>query len=142
VLASAMINAKPTGFAIQSSVDSHHIYASSYDLASTSFEVTEQAIAVPPAAPFMNDEGIASSTELAQNAYEFVANAYLDAHNQARSQHGARPLVWSDQLAQKAQNWANQCRFQHSSAGENLAAGTGNYGPLNAVKGWMDEMRE
>lgn len=68
------------------------------------------------------------------------ANDYLQAHNSFRAQHGAQPLTWSPALAVKAQNWANGCVFKHGSTGENLAAGTGKYGPLDAVKGWTDEM--
>ncbi|KAB5595074.1 Ubiquitin carboxyl-terminal hydrolase [Ceratobasidium theobromae] len=70
------------------------------------------------------------------------ANDYLQAHNSFRAQHGAQPLTWSPALAVKAQNWANGCVFKHGSTGENLAAGTGNYGPLDAVKGWTDEMSQ
>ncbi|KAI0824238.1 CAP domain-containing protein [Trametes gibbosa] len=73
---------------------------------------------------------------------------YLQAHNSIRSQHGASPLTWSDDLAAKAQQWANNCVFQHSGGtlgpfGENLAAGTGSsYGIQSAVKSWTDEVSE
>lgn len=40
--------------------------------------------------------------------------AYLSAHNSVRAQHGAAALSWSDDLASKAQQWANGCKFQHS----------------------------
>ncbi len=40
--------------------------------------------------------------------------AYLNAHNSVRANHGAAALVWSDELAGKAQQWANGCKFQHS----------------------------
>ena len=40
--------------------------------------------------------------------------AYLDAHNTFRSQHGANPLTWSSELASTAQAWANQCIWGHS----------------------------
>jgi len=69
---------------------------------------------------------------------------YLDAHNGFRAQHGASPLTWSDNLASKAQEWANQCHFEHSGGqlgpfGENLAAGTGNFGIAQAVQDWKNE---
>ncbi|KAI0361709.1 PR-1-like protein [Trametes cingulata] len=73
---------------------------------------------------------------------------YLQAHNSVRAQHGAAPLSWSDDLAAKAQQWANNCVFQHSGGklgpfGENLAAGTGSsYGIQEAVKSWTDEVSE
>lgn len=78
--------------------------------------------------------------EFIASAVDAFANAYTQAHNSFRAQHGARPLVWSTTLAVKAQNWANGCVFKHGSVGENLAAGTGNYGPLDAIKGWTDEI--
>jgi uncharacterized protein YkwD len=40
--------------------------------------------------------------------------AYLSGHNSVRAQHGAAALTWSDDLAGKAQQWANGCKFQHS----------------------------
>ncbi|KAI0704883.1 CAP domain-containing protein [Cytidiella melzeri] len=73
---------------------------------------------------------------------------YLSAHNTIRAQHGASALTWSDELASKAQQWANGCIFQHSGGslgpfGENLAAGTGSsYGISAAVKSWTDEVSE
>ncbi|KAI0762912.1 CAP domain-containing protein [Fomes fomentarius] len=75
-------------------------------------------------------------------------NQYLQAHNSVRSQHGAAALSWSDDLAAKAQEWANNCVFQHSGGklgkfGENLAAGTGgSYGIGPAVKSWTDEVSD
>ncbi|KAI0757073.1 CAP domain-containing protein [Daedaleopsis nitida] len=74
--------------------------------------------------------------------------AYLQAHNSVRSQHGAAALTWSDDLAAKAQQWANKCVFQHSGGqlgkfGENLAAGTGSsYSIGPAVKSWTDEVSD
>ncbi len=46
-------------------------------------------------------------------------------HNQLRAQHQAPPLIWDNQLANFAENYAQKCEFQHShsSYGENLAAG-------------------
>jgi hypothetical protein len=58
--------------------------------------------------------------------------AILAAHNTRRAEHCAPPLVWSDELARRAQAWADSlrergCAFEHSEGhdvGENLAAGT------------------
>ncbi|KJA26166.1 hypothetical protein HYPSUDRAFT_133830, partial [Hypholoma sublateritium FD-334 SS-4] len=74
--------------------------------------------------------------------------AYLEAHNSIRAQHGASPLTWSNTAAAKAQQWANGCIFQHSGGtlgpfGENLAAGTGSsYGIAAAIKSWTDEVSQ
>jgi len=57
-------------------------------------------------------------------------------------------LTWSDNLASKAQGWADNCKFVHSGGtlgpfGENLAAGTGSsYDIAAAVKSWTDEVSE
>ena len=76
------------------------------------------------------------------------AQAILDAHNQARATHCARPLTWSSALAATAQEWAHSlrdsgCRFEHSQTayGENLAAGT-NLSAGNAALLWYDEERQ
>lgn len=65
-------------------------------------------------------------------------------HNAYRAQYGAPALTWSDALYPGTQQWANQCKFQHSNGqgkyGENLAAGTGgSYGFSSGLKSWMDE---
>lgn len=77
---------------------------------------------------------------------------YLVAHNSVRVQHGAQALVYSQELAMKAQQWADQCVFEHSGGslgpfGENLAAGAGTgsnyqFTIAAAVKGWTDEVSE
>lgn len=41
--------------------------------------------------------------------------AYLDAHNGVRANHGATDLVWDDEVAAAAQAWANNCQFVHES---------------------------
>ena len=38
----------------------------------------------------------------------------LTLHNNLRATHGANPLSWDNNLASKAQQWANGCVFQHS----------------------------
>jgi uncharacterized protein YkwD len=93
-------------------------------------------------------------------------DAYLAAHNSFRAQRGAAPLTWSNELAGKAQQWANGCKFEHSGgslgpyggkntmmmvshvesyeiSSENLAAGTGSsYGIAAAIKSWTDESKD
>lgn len=99
------------------------------------YEAVGQQLSLSPAV-----ESAEYPPEFIASAIDTFANAYIDGHNSFRAQHGARPLVWSPALAAKAQNWANGCVFKHGSVGENLAAGTGNYGPANAIKGWTDEI--
>ena len=74
-------------------------------------------------------------------------DTYLSTHNTVREAHGAVDLVWNDTLATAAQSWANGCVFKHSGGslgpyGENLAAGTGDYGITNAVTDWTNEACE
>lgn len=40
-------------------------------------------------------------------------NDILGASNWFRKAHGANKLVWNDAAAASAQNWANQCKWQH-----------------------------
>ena len=74
----------------------------------------------------------------------------LDSHNRHRANHCAAPLTWSDALASRAQQWADQlqqsgCAFQHSQNspyGENLYffAPAGNMSPNQIATGWYDEV--
>lgn len=70
--------------------------------------------------------------------------AYLKGHNDERALHGAAALAWSDDAAAKAQQWANNCQFEHSGGslgpfGENLAAGTGAFTIEQAIALWNAE---
>ncbi len=63
----------------------------------------------------------------------------LQAHNKVRQLHHVSPLVWDDELASFAEQYANHCKFKHSgsSYGENLAAG---YPSISAaVNAWYIE---
>ncbi|KII95013.1 hypothetical protein PLICRDRAFT_169713 [Plicaturopsis crispa FD-325 SS-3] len=78
-----------------------------------------------------------------------VASEYLTAHNNIRAEFGANALTWSDDLANKAQTWANECQFRHSdgmlqseSYGENLAAGAGWFSPAAAVQVFTQDFSE
>jgi len=84
-----------------------------------------------------NNDGSTTLDDLAQQ--------WLDAHNTARSNHGASPLTWSNDLANAALSWASGCVFKHSGGtlgpfGENLAAQTGSMTPAQAVQLWMNEV--
>jgi hypothetical protein len=68
---------------------------------------------------------------------------YLDIHNAARSMYGSGALEWSADLAEAAQDWADQCLFTDgSNKGENIAAGTGAFSGEAAVSLWIDEAGE
>jgi len=71
---------------------------------------------------------------------------YLDAHNQVRALHGADDLVWNSTLAEKAQEWASLCSFQHSDGllldtpyGENIVAATGEFSIAAAVQTFTED---
>ena len=61
--------------------------------------------------------------------------------------------IWSDELAQVAQNYAKQCNFAHNGArttqqatfsyvGENLAAGSGAANYVGFVQSWYNEVKD
>jgi hypothetical protein len=82
---------------------------------------------------------------------------WVDAHNVYRCMHGAGELTWNAQIAQLAQNWADETGDdgKHSSSdyrsnkagfsylGENIAwASNGPPSPADAVKMWYDEIKD
>ena len=79
-----------------------------------------------------------------------LAGDMLDAHNAVRGQLRLPPLVWSDRLTERAQDWANTLlarnQFSHrpnSPYGENLFEITG--APATSaqvVKAWAGEARD
>ncbi|KAK0481902.1 CAP domain-containing protein [Armillaria novae-zelandiae] len=106
----------------------------------TSSTTSSTFSSVPAPSPSASSDTSSSSSTSSSDI-----NAYLEGHNTFRAQHGAADLTWSDELAGKAQQWANGCVFKHSggslgSFGENLAAGTGSsYSISSAIKSWTDE---
>lgn len=65
------------------------------------------------------------SGHLAARATPDEINQYLAGHNNERANHGANALVWDDQAAAKAQQWADRCVFEHSG------------GQLGSYGGWL-----
>lgn len=73
--------------------------------------------------------------------------AALDMHNAARAELGLNPLIWDQQLAAGAQDWANHLvsvgSLEHSQTqgqGENLASQSDPQDAWRgAVRQWMDE---
>ncbi|KAG8770291.1 hypothetical protein FRC12_004378 [Ceratobasidium sp. 428] len=94
------------------------------------------------------DDSSTNVTEIHMTGTHLIARAagdqqaYLSAHNKERAAHGAHALVWDNGLAASAQAWANQCKFQHSQAGQNLAAGTGNPSIATAIGWWNAEKKD
>ncbi|XAR52961.1 hypothetical protein NMG60_11021310 [Bertholletia excelsa] len=72
---------------------------------------------------------------------------YLRVHNNARGAVKVGPLVWDDKLATYALNYARthvgDCKLVHSGGpyGENLAAGSGEFTAVDAVKLWVNESK-
>ncbi|KAK0233449.1 CAP domain-containing protein [Armillaria fumosa] len=106
----------------------------------TSSTASSTFSSVPASSPSASSDTSSSSSTSSSDI-----NAYLEGHNTFRAQHGASDLTWSNELAGKAQQWANGCVFKHSggslgSFGENLAAGTDSgYTISSAIKSWTDE---
>lgn len=92
----------------------------------------------------------ASLPAVAQNS---AAQEILNAHNRYRAEVGVPPLIWSNTLANQAQQWANHLasiggKLQHSSnserpnEGENLWMGTSHrFSFTQMVENWGNEKR-
>lgn len=72
--------------------------------------------------------------------------ALLDGHNEARAEHCAAPLTWSDEVAASADAWAQRlaadgCGLEHGETayGENLFAGSSGMTPDDVVGAWVSE---
>jgi len=102
---------------------------------------TTTSSTTPPATTNPSGNGGGDSTSQSD------IQAYLDAHNTLRAKHHADALTWSSTLASAAATWAKRCVFEHSGGkvgpyGENLAAGSGDFGIPAAIKLWADEESE
>ena len=79
-----------------------------------------------------------------------LAQEIVAAHNAVRSRIGVPPLVWSDQMAALAQNWANTLQasgaFEHRKDhryGENLLEASGyDPTPSQVVNAWSSEAKD
>jgi pathogenesis-related protein 1 len=84
-----------------------------------------------------------------QQAPSSLTRDMLAAHNEVRRRAGTAPLVWSDRLAERAQNWADTLlargEFAHrpnGKYGENLYEIDGAYATAaEVVKEWASESR-
>lgn len=81
------------------------------------------------------------------NGQNSQVQAILDAHNKYRAEVGLPALTWSNNLANSAQQWANNLaatsKFEHShtpGVGENLAMGSsGGFSLMQLVDMWGNE---
>lgn len=82
---------------------------------------------------------------------EFQIKEVLDLHNEARSEVGVDPLVWSHELSEIALNWAihlasSGCTLEHTTTtttGENLywTSHGSESTPYDATKTWYSEIK-
>ncbi len=92
---------------------------------------------------------IFASLAFAQQPTKSIREDILTAHNAARAKVGTPPLVWSDDLAKVAQQWADTLlkdgKFQHRpnpKYGENLfEIRGGNATPAQVVADWVGEQK-
>ncbi|MBV8632844.1 MAG: hypothetical protein JOZ83_18110 [Silvibacterium sp.] len=79
------------------------------------------------------------------------ARLALQFHNCARSEVGTPPLVWSPEIAARAQSWADHlatqenCNLIHTANnkyGQNLFGGSGNFTALDASQSWYSEKKQ
>lgn len=110
---------------------------------------------LPPVAPPVNPAGPPpASSPIPQTGSRFTpqeATAMVQYHNQVRAEVGVGPVQWSPQIAQFAQQWADELaingKFEHrprnqQNYGENLAAGSAqNYSPLEGARQWYEEKK-
>ncbi|EJF62380.1 PR-1-like protein [Dichomitus squalens LYAD-421 SS1] len=94
---------------------------------------------VPPTTQPKPSSSTSSAAASQPTSPQVDQQTYLDLHNNLRSQVGMPDLQWSDDLAAKAQSYAEQCQLKHSDGalgpvGENLAAATGSFDALQAVE--------
>ena len=74
------------------------------------------------AATLLTAAAAANAFAVTPRAAQSEIDDWLKAHNDERAAHGAAALTWNQALADKAADWANGCVFEHSNAGQNLAA--------------------
>ncbi|KAI5891017.1 PR-1-like protein [Schizophyllum commune H4-8] len=96
------------------------------------------------AATLLTAAAAANAFAVTPRAAQAEIDDWLKAHNDERAAHGAAALTWNQALADKAADWANGCVFEHSNAGQNLAATFSSDANVasnvaDAVKSWNNE---
>jgi uncharacterized protein YkwD len=102
-------------------------------------------------APYTSDypRSVAYSLPAKDRAPQSLPQAMLDAHNAVRAKVGVPPLIWSDQLAEVAQEWAKHLissgGLSHrpdNRYGENIyTISGGSASPREVVDLWAAEAR-
>ncbi|PIL37353.1 transporter [Ganoderma sinense ZZ0214-1] len=108
---------------------------------STTSDSTSTSIAstdVPPPSSTPSPSSSTAPSKPSTSPPTVDKQTYLNKHNRWRGLVGAADLQWSDDLAAKAQSYAEQCQLQHSNGalgpiGENLVAGTGSFDAGDAM---------
>jgi len=101
--------------------------------------VTDQVVNITAHAPHLVTRSLHISAQDKATA--------LSAHNKFRALYGAKPLKWSNTLANSAQVWASRCVFEHSNGdlgpyGENIAAGAPTETMANGIRSWTNEAKQ
>ncbi|KAL1745157.1 CAP domain-containing protein [Schizophyllum fasciatum] len=99
------------------------------------------------AATLLTAAAAANAVAVSARAPQSEIDDWLKAHNDERAAHGAAALTWNQGLADKAADWAGQCIWEHSNAGQNLAATFSSNADvpsdvIGAVTSWNNERKD
>ena len=102
-----------------------------------------------PPTPSYPANGGPSASPVQGQPRQSISKAMLEAHNAIRARAGVPPLVWSDQLAEVAQDWANHLiatgglsHRPNNRYGENIYTISGGAAtPSEVVDLWAKEAR-
>ncbi|KAJ9513115.1 hypothetical protein QJQ45_029396, partial [Haematococcus lacustris] len=78
------------------------------------------------------------TSQLGGPAPSVDVTAVLSRINELRARHGVPPLTWSTTLERYAQNWADNCYFEHSYGPYGETLGLGNI--TMVIEQWYDEI--
>lgn len=113
---------------------------------------------VPTPVPVPSPVPTPTSTTTTTSSTVPVDNIWVKEHNRIREMVGVAPLTWNENIAQRAESYAQELanqsnclnlrhsdistrRFNNTTLGENLAVGTGKFTPDTAIGLWEDERR-
>ncbi|XP_063988752.1 venom allergen 3-like [Diachasmimorpha longicaudata] len=95
----------------------------------------------------MKDKGLTSQQKQAILARHNHWRSYVANGKEVRGVNGPQPaaknlgpLTWNDEIAETAQRWADQCKFQHDQCRNTPTMYVGqNIGFMSSTAGWNDE---